>query len=171
MPMSPSSSDTTDAASMPGPMFVALSQAQLARVTGRSRDIHSQTLHVFLGNRPRGCDRPDAIGEPLCRQWMVSFALSPERQRAGSFDFEDRELEGYIVSTGQGGPTGAGGCGSSAGSLIRGMVSILEITERSLVVRLDGVTTIDGDFSGTYRVDRCPDVPAPDGGVAFDAYR
>jgi hypothetical protein len=83
------------------------------------------------------------------------FRLPPAMQQPGTWHIDQPPLDSHYSASGAD-RGGALSCPYEAGGFTYGDVTVVEISERTLVVRLDYVRTFDLDFSGTYTVDRCP---------------
>jgi hypothetical protein len=132
---------------------IALTQDQLNKLGAGNRAVDPQTLHIFIGNKTHTCGDPFDSGG--CGSWSVLFKLPPGLQRPGTWHIDDPLLDGF--DSFEGADRGGNDCSGGGGSLGYGDVTVLEIDDRHLVVRLDDVREYqEFDASGTYTVDRCP---------------
>jgi hypothetical protein len=152
----PAAPDTNPVPSAAPASAVFLTQEQMRNIGSGNREVDPKTVHLFVGNRPRSCGNPFMSGVPHCGSWMFGFRLTPEMQKAGTtWHVEDPALDFYYSQSGP--DRGNGDCWGAAGNGFRfGDVTVVEVTERFIVVRLDDVRTLDWDGSGTYTVERCP---------------
>jgi hypothetical protein len=135
---------------------IAVTQDQLNKLGYGRRDVDPQTLYLSFGTRPVTCADPILGGVNSCGWWDVWFRLPPDLQHPGSWHLDGPPIQASLDEEGPKQP-GSIPCGSSSGPFSYGELTIIEINERSIVLKIESVRSFwYGNISGTYTIERCP---------------